>query len=252
MENKVAAAVFIFLSVGPGDHAKYNRYSSYDHMPEFQVLPGQVHAQRYVATPELITARSPADPSMAAAQYFIGYYHAGPADATLKERATQNQWLIENAPIFEGRRDLQFVGAFDFKNSHAAHRSPISAEALPYRPHTGIFVTVSDVYDPRHTQTVTEWYDRVHIPRMLTVKGFLGTWCFTSRQHPDFPVPEGRILNIYFLDEEPVLALSELKNMMASWPEMESPVDKQRSSLRFESAFRTIIDTPSAKYDWFD
>ena len=252
MQNKIEAGLFIFLSVGQGDHAAYNRYSSYDHIPEFQMMRSQVHAQRYVATPELIAARMAADPAMAPAQYFSGYYHMGPAEETLAERAEHNQWVIDNAPAYNGTRNLQSVAAFDFVKARAAPHVPISADAVLYRPHTGVYVTMSDVNDPKDAAAVADWYERVHIPDMLSVKGFAGVWRFVSRRHPDFLNPEGRFLHIYFLDEEPAEALSDLRTKAPGWSAAGRGPETQPTSLVIESAFAAIADTKDAKYDWFD
>ncbi len=252
MKNKVEAALFIFLSVGEGDHAAYNRYSSYDHMPEFQILRSQVHCQRYVSTPELRASRTNTDPALAPSQYLIGYYHTGPAEETLKERAEHNDWIVANAPVFEGNRTLQSIGAFDFVKGHVAPRLPISPEAVLYRPHTGIYVTMSDVNSPRDSEPLERWYEQVHFPEMLSLKGFAGVWRFVSRHHPDFPVPPGRFLHIYFLDEEPSEALSTMRARMPDGFTPGRGPETQFGPALIESAFRTIVDTMDAKYDWFE
>ena len=187
MKNKVEAALFIFLSVGEGDHAAYNRYSSYDHMPEFQILRSQVHCQRYVSTPELMASRTNTDPALAPSQYLIGYYHTGPAEETLKERAEHNDWIVANAPVFEGNRTLQSIGAFDFVKGHVAPRIPISPEAVLYRPHTGIYVTMSDVNSPQGLGAAGTVVRTGALPRDVELERVRGGLAFRQPPSPGLP-----------------------------------------------------------------
>ncbi len=252
--NKVSVGVFIFLSVGPGDHAEYNRWHSYDHIPEFEAMPSEVRAQRYVATPDLIAARSPGDPAFAATQYFIAYYHQGVPEESLRERAAHNQWVVANTPNFTGKRALQYGGAFNFDKAYVAPRLRLSPEALLYRPHTGVHVTLSDVKDPSQAEAIEEWYERVHFPDMLSLKGFAGVWRFVSRGQPfgEFPNPRHRFLHVYFLDEDPTEAVADLRAKLPGWWAAGRGLQTHPRPLVTASTFRTIAEGKDQKYNWFD
>ncbi len=250
--NKVQAGLFFFMSVRQGDHAAFNRWHSYEHIPEFQTMPSEVDGRRYVATPALIAARSPAEPALAPAQYLIPYYHQGPAEESLEKRRVHNRWVEANSPAFTGKTKMRFAGAFDFVRGRVAPRLRISPEALLYRPHTGVYATLQDLATNNDAKVVEEWYDQYHFPDMLSVKGFTGVWRFRSRPHPDFPNPPDRFLNLYFLDEEPAKALADLRARHPGWIAAGRGPRTPRGPLLIESAFQTIVNSGDAKYDWFD
>ncbi len=252
MQNKVTCGLFAFVAVQPGSHAAYNWWHSYEHQPEFQTLPSEVLAARYVATPELMAARPPGSAALAGAQYFVPYFHQGPPEASLKERADHNRWLIANAPNFTGNRTTPFSGAFDFAKGYVAPRLRISAEALPFRPHTGVHVTMVDLKDQADARAVEEWYDQVHFPDMLTLKGFAGVWRFVSRRHPDFPNPAGRFVHIYYLDEDPAEAVAGMRAKLPVWFASGRGPKTLAGPLVLSSSYKTIIEGKDQTYDWFD
>lgn len=248
MPNRVTCGVFPFINVGPGDHALYNWWHSYEHMPEFQTLSNEVQAQRYVTTPDLMPFRSCSDPALAAAQYLGTYYHQGVPERSLKERAAHNASLVANAPKFTGQRTTPFTGAFDFVQGSVAARLRITPEALLYRPHTGVHVAMVDLKDPGAAKAAEEWYEKVQFPDVLRIKGFAGVWAFISRRHPDFRNPPGRLFHLYLLDEDPVAALSDMQAKMPGWTKSH----ERFGSLVISSPYRTIVEGPDQKYDWFD
>src|SRR5262249_16208233 len=65
----------------------------------------------------------------------------------------------------------------------------LSAEALPFRPNTGAYLVLSQVF--RHhdaaSDSVFHWYDQTRIPGLLTCPGAVGAWTFSAR---DFYAPD--------------------------------------------------------------
>ena len=100
-----------------------------------------------------------------------------------------------------------------------------------------------------------EWYDQVHFPDMLTVKGVAGVWAFISE--PSYlsdafaqDNPPGRMVHVYYLDEDPLEMVADLKAKRPQWKKDGRLPDfsKVRKSL-FAGPLKTIV--PWA-WDWFD
>ncbi len=118
---------------------------------------------------------------------------------------------------------------------------PVDADAIPYRPNRGIFVTAQGQADNASEAALDEarqWYDEVHIPDLLAVRGAAGCWWFEDSG--------GRTVRVYWLDEDPNVFLDDLK---AKTPDM--------SMIDLTAAYRTLIvgayqsipwDSP---FDWF-
>src|SRR5207247_2078652 len=95
---------------------------------------------------------------------------------------------------------------------YAARRVVVDAEAIPYRPNRGLFVTVQDHVEGATEASLDEarqWYDQVHIPDLLAVPGVAGCWWFEALGTA--PNPRGRTIRAYWLDEDPNVFLDDLK-----------------------------------------
>ena len=126
--------------------------------------------------------------------------------------------------------------------TYASPRLAFDADAIPYRPNRGIFVTAQANAEGASESALEEarrWYDEVHIPDLLGVRGVAGCWWFEDT--------DGRTVRVYWLDEDPSVFLDDLK---AKTPEM-SMIDPSK-------AYRTLIvgayeSIPwDSTFDWFD
>lgn len=252
--NKIKIGMFAFVSdMDPKDHAAFNWWHSSDHIPENLAVPNVYLGTRYVATPPLLAMRPAGDPAVSSAQYLVSYYMGGPdVDHTIKEFHQTGNRLRATGRNFPQK--VHFASPFAFVKGYTASRLPIPPEALPYRPHKGVHVTFLELADPSQADFVQEWYDQVHLPDMLTVKGFAGAWRFVSRGGPPyagFTNPPGRFIHIYFLDEEPEVALKHFREASPRWvaegrslhPQPSIPTKKGKAAFRIvlEGEFKTII-----------
>ena len=250
-ENKIKIGLFAFMTVGPGHHKEFNRWHSYEHMPEFLVSRGEPVAMRYVATPDLVAVRPEADPVFAPSQYLVCYYLQGPAEESLKEHVARNDWLVESGHVFKGVSDARHMGAYDFVKAYVNPRTHVTPEALLHRPHTGLHITLVEPADPAHSAEIADWYDRVHFNDMLTLKGFAGAWRFVSRGQPfaGFENPPERWMHLYFLDEDPAECLADMRETLPGWVSAGRGLDARPRKVVFAGAFRTIVDD---RYDAYE
>ena len=170
----------------PDRHHDYNAWHQLDHRPENLALPGVLHGERWVRTPECRAASAvDADPVLSAAQYVAMYWFAEPAAASIEEWAELGQTTLE-----QGRRpELDWTvrrlhGFFRPFGGRVAPGVEISPEALPYRPHRGVVrggAARRGTERLRPRRPASAALHREHLPAVLARPGVLGTWSFTSR-----------------------------------------------------------------------
>jgi len=116
------------------------------------------------------------------------------------------------------------------------------ADAIPYRPNRGIFVTAqADAEDATDAalDEARQWYDQVHIPELLGVRGAAGCWWFEDT--------EGRTIRVYWLDDDPAVFLDDLE---AKTPGMQMIDLRKAYTTLLVGAYQSIPwDSP---FDWFD
>src|SRR5205807_9031016 len=135
-----------FTEVFDGRHREYNEWHLFDHMPENFKLDGLQWGQRWVATPELIERRLFAQADLGATQYVTLYLITEPVQQALDEFQSLGRTLNSLGRFFRGRRS-HLSGPFKFIKAYAPPRLLVDAEAIPYRPNRGLFVTVQDHVD---------------------------------------------------------------------------------------------------------
>ena len=239
--NKVKVGFFSFTEVLDGRHREYNEWHLFDHMPENFKLDGLQWGQRWVATPELIERRLFAQADLAATQYVTLYLITEPVQQALDEFQSLGRTLNSLGRFFKGRRS-HLSGPFNFIKAYAPPRVPVDAEVIPYRPNRGLFVTVQDHVDGATEAALDEarqWYDQVHIPDLLGVRGVAGCWSFEDA--------DGRTIRVYWLDESPDVFLDDLK---AKTPAMSMMDLRNAYSTLLVGAYQSI--PWDSKFDWFD
>ena len=274
--NKVRMAFFSFTEVtDPKRHRDYNVWHQLDHRPENLALPGVSYGERWVSPPEYFGARLVSDSSIHPFHYMNMYHFLEPVEQTMRDFRD-----LGRTTLAIGRRpEIPYSnritgGTFLFCKAYAAPRVLISPEAIPFRPTRGVFVTVGDIIDQTEgsapvtgtmgqpagaqsasVQRMLEWYDQVHFPDMLTVKGVAGVWAFISE--PSYlsdafahDNPPGRMVHVYYLDEDPLEMVADLKAKRPQWKKDGRLPDfsKVRKSL-FAGPLKTIVPW---EWDWFD
>jgi hypothetical protein len=251
MPAKVDLAYFSFTEItDPAAHASYNEWHLFDHMPENLALPGIVWAQRWVASPELPDDTT--DDALRAAHYVTAYLMTEPEARTLGEFLALGQRLRSLGRFHRQRRAL-LGGPFRLVKCYAAPRVLVSPDAIPYRPHRGVFVTVADVVGEGRSDDVARWLDDVHLPALLTVPGVAGVWWFQAMPDAASTLPGNpptRSVQVCWLDDEPATVAPALHAHLARADEDDGGrygPSTWRPLLR--RAFATI--DPRGPFDWF-
>lgn len=240
MPNKVKVGFFSFTEVLDGRHREYNEWHLFDHLPEQFKIEGLQWGERWVATPDLIERRLFARDEIAASQYVTLYLFTEPVDQALAEFQSLGRTLDSLGRFFKARRS-HLSGPFKLVKTYAAPRMLVDPDVLPFRPNRGLFITAQDHVEdasPADADEARQWYDRVHIPELLEVRGIAGCWWFGSRE---------RTIRAYWLDEDPDVVLEDLE---AKTPGM--------SMIDLSKAYRTLLVgpyrsiSPESAFDWFD
>jgi hypothetical protein len=241
--NKVEVGFFSFTEItDPSEHRAYNEWHQLDHMPEQLPLRGVAFGQRWVATPACAAARLRADDVLAATHYVTLYLMTQPVEQTLAEFLALGQRLRSLGRFHEHRRS-HLSGPLQVLEAAASARVLISPEAVPYRPHRGVFVIVEEptAGDDAHEQ----WLHREWTPAALEVDGVAGTWSFATSPRLNRLTwdPGNRRITVCYLDDDPLAVTPAL-----------APVIEQRWK---DGAVRPVYAGPLEtitpwQWDWFD
>ena len=222
--NKVKVGFFSFTEVLDGRHREYNEWHLFDHMPENFKLEGLQWGQRWVATPDLIERRLFSQGDLAKTQYLTLYLITEPVAQALEDFYALGRALYSQGRFFKARKS-HLSGPFSLVKTYGAPTMAVDADAIPYRPNRGIFVTAQADADGASNEALDEarrWYDEVHIPELLAVRGVAGCWWFEDT--------ERRTIRVYWLDEDPSVFLDDLKEKT---PAM--------SMMDLRKAYRTLL-----------
>jgi hypothetical protein len=221
---------FSFTEVtDPTAHRAYNEWHQLDHRPENLALPGVLHGERWVRSPDCRSIGVSAA-GLDRVDYVNMYWFRSPSAPSIEEW----QGLAERSFQWGRRPDIpiavrSLMGFFQAVRGYCAPRVLVSPDALPFRPALGVYVQLSRLPDPSGavTQELFRWYDREWIPALLEGPGAAGAWTFASGSttfgqgeeeagattfrpmHQDFG--RFRLLLIY-LDADPVEACERLQD----------------------------------------
>ena len=143
-------------------------------MPENIALPGVAHGQRWVCPPAYRAARSCSEPELDPIHYVTTYLMTEPIEQTLRDFLDLGARMHAIGGRFHRFRKSYLAGPFGLVASYAAPHALVHRDVTPYRPHTGIHVTVADVLDASRLDDVTRWVDAAHVPDALAVPGVAG------------------------------------------------------------------------------
>lgn len=239
--NKVKVGFFSFTEIFDGRHREYNEWHLFDHMPENFKLEGLQWGQRWVATPELMARRLFAAGELAKTHYVTLYLMTEPVAQALDDFYALGRELYRADRFFEARKS-HLSGPFSLVRTYAAPSMPVDKDAIPYRPNRGVFVTAQANAEGATDAAIDEarrWYDEVHIPELLGVRGVAGCWWFEDT--------DGRTIRVYWLDQDPGIFLDDLK---AKTPDMQMIDLRKAYSTLIVGAYRSI--PWDSQFDWFD
>ncbi len=245
--NKVKVGFFSFTEITrPDEHGPYNEWHQLDHVPENIALPGIAHGQRWVCPPAYRDARSCSEPELDPIHYVTTYLMTDPLEQTLRDFLDLGGRMNAIGGRFHRFRKSYLAGPFRLVESYAAPRVLVHRDVTPYRPHTGIHVTVADVLDASQLDDVTHWVDAVHVPDALADPGVAGAMFYSSDLPGEkfgYALPPRRLIIVLYFDGDPLAATDRLRER----PVIGGLGDHVRPL--FSGPFQTI--TPW-EWDWFD
>ncbi len=245
MPAKVDFAYFSFTEItDPAEHDSYNEWHLLDHMPENLALPGIAWAQRWVASPDLPVFG--VDEALRPVHYVTAYLMTEPAERTLGEFMALGERL-RSLGRFHRQRQALLGGPFRLVKCYAAPRTLVSADAIPYRPHRGMLITVGDVVERGRSDEVARWLDDVHVPDLLTVPGVAGVWTFQAMPGATTtlpPNPPTRSVQLCWLDDDPMTVGGSIAEKVGDVPFTDDT---------WHIAYRRTLAPidPYGPFDWF-
>ena len=252
LENKIKAAM---LSIGridePREHGIYGYWHRNDHLAEVWAMPGVAIAQRNVASPPYLRARVAEAGELIGCQYFTYYLLTDPLETVLDVIAGGTPELFQ-----AGRMRMLSTpssgGIFRLVGAYKSSRIPVSANAVPFLPNTGVFVSVFDTPDGETGEALEQHVDRVSVPDMLGVKHVAGCYWFRSWPEASLPgvapTPPNRHVQIFFLDGDPIEMVHDYHWRREQWRATGRSHAQEPEPL-LAGPFEPIA---GRSYDWFD
>jgi hypothetical protein len=169
-----------------------------------------------------------------------------PAERTLADFLALGERLRSLGRFHQHRRAL-LGGPFRLVKCYGAPGALVSPEAIPYRPHRGVVVTVADVVERGRSDDVARWLDDVHVPDLLTVPGVAGVWTFQamSRAATTLPAnPPTRSVQLCWLDDDPARVAEAIAKKTGEVPFPDTT---------WHVAYRRAVEPvdPRGPFDWF-
>jgi hypothetical protein len=199
-----------------GDDRPYLRWHQLDHMPEQYQIPGMVLGQRWASTPDCRAARAAEFEDWTAVEHVVCYLMGQPVDETIDEFLMLGRHLAELGR-FAAALPSQYRGALRLLESHAAPRTLISDEVVPFRPHRGIYLIVEELTDLSAQDAFLRRLHTEILADLVSVEGVAGALTFgttPSIRRPSFSEGDRRI-TLCYLDESPAVVGGRL----VSWIE---------------------------------
>jgi hypothetical protein len=247
----------------PAKHRDHNEWHSLDHRPENMVLEGVALGDRWVRSPDCAAASTVLLPEYANVHYAIMYWFREPLEQTL------NEWFDLSERSFQWGRSPQIGWTrrplrsfFTPIRGYVAPRVRVTAEALPFRPMRGVFVTISRIHGTKAAASeVFRWYDEVHMPDLLSCHGVAGAWTFASAGSGSstWSFADARTravedvslrLHLLFMDEDPLEFVADYAGHKLHWQDSGRLRDTSHVEEQvFAGPLRNIVPW---QWDWFE
>ena len=204
---EIKAVSLGFTDCDPEFIEEFNRWYDFDHVPENIALSAILTARRYVATPELKALRRHVNvPEMADGQgTFLASYWAGTDDMDLISKQ-MGQLFQDLRPLKRIFKRARIVFSQRFRTlGHSCRKDipQVASAAIPYLPHKGMMVVISDVPDSSRRAEAESWYD-AHVQEVLEVPG---TVAFMRFESVDI---ENRLLSLVLFEDDPAEVLTAM------------------------------------------
>jgi hypothetical protein len=167
---------FVSLTSGAvsGDDARYLRWHLLDHLPEQYTIPGIRLGTRWRADESCVAARAAATEELAPVRHAVCYLLTEPLEDALVEFARLGRRLAD-AGRYPEPATPHLLGAYEVHAVRAAPAALVSDEALPFRPHRGVYVIVEQGPGPAAAADgFWRWHDTEHVPAVLATDGVAG------------------------------------------------------------------------------
>ena len=217
--NRVKIGFFSFTEItDPNEHHAYNEWHQFDHMPEQYRIPGIVHGQRWVSTPDCASTRLVAEEPVNATHYITLYLMSDPVESTLRSFSDLG-YELRSLGRFHAHRRAVLVAPHQWLDAHAARRVLVHPESIPYRPNKGVYVIVEEPNSDIALDQLDSWIQNLHTSwndRACEVPGVAGIWQFVSNPRLQGPGwNEGtRRITVCWLDDEPVAVAGRLEALV--------------------------------------
>ena len=174
-------AGFFSLTSGAvdGDDAAYLRWHLLDHLPEQYSLPGIRLGTRWRADERCVALRLAADEELDAVRHAVSYLITDPVAETLTAFGRLGRRLAE-AGRYPIAATPHLLGAFELVDAQAAPAAVVSAAAIPFRPHRGVYLLIERPAAPESSDTWWRWHREAHVPQLLAVEGVAGVYAFRT------------------------------------------------------------------------
>ena len=244
---KASFGFFSFTEItDPAEHHAYNEWHQLDHLPEQFPLAGIVYGQRWVSTPACRDARAVSAGSLDPIHYLTCYLMADPIESTLDDFFDLGARLHE-LDRFHRHRRAHLTGPFRVVGAVAAPRVSVSAAAVPFRAHRGLYVIVEEHRETDGLAGYQHWLVTEHEPALLAVPGVAGIWTFATSEELTSPrwSAGARRITVCWLDDDPLAVSARIAPLEGVRRDRFDAV----SHVTFSGPFETI--TPW-EWDWFE
>jgi len=251
--NKITTGFFSFTEItDPKEHRAYNEWHMLDHQPEQFPIAGVHWGSRWVLSPACRKLATTTEPPFDKIHYMTLYLMGEPLDATLREFG-ELAAVLSSMGRFHRHRRSHVSGPYNLLRASAVPRVRISAEALPWRPNMGLFVTVYEPGDDLGRFDEYEaWRDTVHHPDVLSVPGVAGLYQFADKQalQPFKKGEKAKHIQVYFLDRPALEVVQDIGRRREEWKKAGRMPD-------FGNARKLLFAAPLeairvGEWDWFD
>ena len=253
-----ARTFFSFLELtDPARHREFNAYHQLDHRPANLALPGVVWGDRWVRTPECAATSGAAEGALGRIHYVAMYWFADPVEESVNEWNELGRRAFQQGRMPGAGWTRRDVGFFRPAQGYVSPRVRVSADVLPFRPVRGMHLTVSRMTDPHGaaTEEAYSWYDRVHIPDLLTCDGVAGAWTFysdwtTLLDAEQRRTPGGIRVTLLYLDGDPAAFRRDRAAREQQWRAAGRMLDT--SAVEHRLLDTTLHAIAPWEWDWFD
>jgi hypothetical protein len=205
----IGTADFGYFSMsrhGSGESDReYLEWHQLDHMPEQWQVRGIAWGQRWASTPRCRAARAASTDEWSQVSHVVNYLMREPIEGTLDEFFSLAQRLRDMGR-FPFMLPSLFQGALRLFETHAAPRTQISPDVVPFRPNRGIYLILEEPAGPTGWDAYQQRLHAEFLPELVTVPGVAGAWVYGTApglQEREIYTPGRFRVTVCYLDDDP-------------------------------------------------